>query len=183
MTKKLVSKNEYAELRGVSRQAVYYAIRTGKIADAIQPDGKIDAALADQLWANNTHPTSGYSGHMSKRGQRKAPDIEAVIEVVKGAGINPDAPPPLVESKTLQAAYQARLAQIEYEQKSGQLVDADDVKKAAFKAARVTRDAILAIPDRVAAQFAGMTDPYTIHSTLTQELRGAIEEITKELGE
>lgn len=183
MGNKYVSKAEYAKIRGMNRQAVYAAIKTGRIEAAVQPDGKIDVELADQLWAANTHPSSGYNGHIAKRGERKKADLDTVIAVVSGGGIDPNAPPPLAESKTLQAAYQARLAQIEYEEKSGKLVDADQVKKTAFKAARVTRDAILAIPDRVAAQFAGMTDPFTIHSTLTNELRAAIEEITKEMAE
>lgn len=182
MTIKEMSKTEYAAQRGVTKQAVYAAVRSGRIAGAVLPNGKIDADRADQLWADNTHPSSGYSGHIEKRG-RKTPNLDEVREKASAVGIDPNAPPPLAESKTLQAAYQARLAQIEYEEKSGKLVDADEVKKAAFKAARVTRDAILAIPDRVAAQFAGMTDPFTIHSTLTAELRGAIEEITKDLSE
>lgn len=182
MTQKAASKNEYAQMRGITRQAVYAAIRAGKIADAVLPDGKLDVEAADRLWAANTHPTSGASGHLVKRGKTVKPvDMDVVIDVVRGAGIDPSRPPTLVESKTLQAAYQARLAQIEYEEKSGKLVDAGKVKKTAFNAARMTRDAILAIPDRVAAQFAGMTDPFTIHATLTEELRGAIAEITKEL--
>lgn len=183
MTLKTASKNEYAQLRGVSRQAVYAAIRAGTIAGAVLPDGKLDVEMADQLWAANTHPTRGASGHLVKRGKNKQPDMETVISVVTGAGIDPNRPPTLVESKTLQAAYQARLAQIEYEEKSGKLVDAGKVQKDAFKTARVTRDAILAVPDRVAAQFAGMTDSFAIHAALTNELRGAIEAVTKVLAD
>ena len=45
--------------------------------------------------------------------------------------------------------YAARLAQLEYEERSGALCKVEDVKLAAFKTARLTRDAMLNIPARV----------------------------------
>jgi len=170
-----VNKNEYSRRRGVSRQAVYAAIRTGKITGAVGVDGKIDVALADKLWASNTNPTVGHHGHL-KRTKRKDP--EQVIEAAKKIGIDPNAVPTLIESKTIEAAYKAKLAQLEYEEKTAKLIDIDKVKKEAFRLARITRDAMIAIPDRIAAEIAGMTDPFAIHRKLTDEIRNAISEIS-----
>lgn len=173
---KTASRLEYAKLRGVSRQAVDAAVKTGRIAAAVGPDGRLDIALADKLWAENTNPVQGEHGHVRKRVKKGQ---EEIVEAAKSVGIDPNAPPPLSESKTLEAAYKARLAQIEYEEKSGQLVEADKVKKEAFRTARITRDAMLAIPDRLAAELAGITEPFVIHQKLTAEIRGAIEEVSK----
>lgn len=173
---KTASRAQYAKLRGVSRQAVDAAVKTGRIAAAVLEDGKLDVDLADKLWAENTNPVVGEHGHIRKRKQK---DVESILNVVIDAGIDPNAPPPLAESKTLEAAYKARLAQIEYEEKSGKLVDAEKVKKEAFRTARITRDAMLSIPDRLAAELAGITEPFVIHQKLTAEIRGAIEEVSK----
>ena len=174
--KKTASRAEYAKLREVSRQAVDAAVKSGRIAAAVGEDGRIDVALADKLWAENTNPTQGEHGHIRKR---KKKDVEEIVEAAVAVGIDPNRPPTLAESKTLEAAYKARLAQIDYEERSGQLVDAALVKKEAFRTARITRDAMLAIPDRLSAELAGITEPFIIHQKPMAEIRAAIEEVSK----
>lgn len=171
-----VNKSEYARRRGISPQAVNYAIRKGKIAAAVDDAGMIDVVLADQLYAANTHPTVGWNGH---GGRRKNNSPEEIIENAKKLGVDPSNVPTLVESNTIHAAYKAKLAQIEYEEKVGTLVDTAVVKKEAFRLARITRDAMLSIPDRLSAEIAGMTDAFAIHAKLTDEIRTAIADITK----
>lgn len=171
-----VDKTKYALLRGVTRQAVNAAIRGGKLMGAVGDDGLIDVAKADKLWAENTHPTSGYNGQMKRRGGKRVNNSpEQVIENAKKIGIDPGNVPTLVESKTIEAAYKAKLAQLEYEEKTEKLIDVEKVKKEAFRLARVTRDAMLGIPDRVSAEIAGMTDPFAVHTKLMSEIRNAIE--------
>lgn len=173
-----VDKTNYARMRGVTRQAVNAAIRAGKLMGSVGDDGLIDVELADKLWAENTHPTRGYNGQLKRRGGKRINNSpEEVIENAKKIGIDPGNVPTLVESKTIEAAYKAKLAQIEYEEKVGTLIDAEKVKKEAFRLARVTRDAMLGIPDRVAAEIAGMTDPFAVHTKLITEIRNSIENL------
>lgn len=146
---------------------------------AVGDDGMIDVLLADKLWAENTHPTSGYNGQLKRRGGKRLNNSpEEIIENAKKIGIDPSNVPTLVESKTIEAAYRAKLAQIEYEEKTNKLIEVDKVKKEAFRLARVTRDAMLGIPDRISAEIAGMTDPFAIHAKLIAEVRNAIESIS-----
>ncbi|OXE37434.1 MAG: hypothetical protein CGW95_01400 [Phenylobacterium zucineum] len=173
MTEK-VNKSEYARRRGVTPQAINAAIRAGKITAAVDEKGMIDVALADQLYAANTHPTSGWNGH---GGRRKKNTPEEIVESAKKLGIDPQNVPTLVESKTIEAAYKAKLAQLEYEEKVEKLIEVEKVKKEAFRLARVTRDAMLGIPDRVSAEIAGMTDPFAVHTKLITEIRNAIENL------
>lgn len=172
----LVNKLDYARMRGISRQAVYKAINTGKIVAAVDDNGMIDVEVADRLWAENTHPFAGARSHQKKRGHKKP---EEVIKAAMEIGIDPASVPTLMESKTVEAAYKAKLAQIEYEEKTARLVDAEKIKKEAFRLARVLRDSMMAIPDRLAAELAGVTDPFVVHQKLTDEIRSAISEVAK----
>lgn len=169
-----VSKAVYAQMRGVSKQAVHKACREGRLTAAIQSDGKLDVALADQLWASNTNPVVGWHATMKQR-QKKAK--ETAVEKAIAIGIDPSNVPTLLESKTVEAAFRAKLAQLEYEEKTGKLVPIESVKKEAFRLARIVRDSMFGIADRIAAEIAGMSDPFLIHKKLSQEIRTAIAEI------
>ncbi len=55
MTSRL-SISAYARHRGVSRQAVHLALRTGRIRRSA--DGRIDVEEADRAWLANTAPST-----------------------------------------------------------------------------------------------------------------------------
>ncbi|MDE2623767.1 MAG: hypothetical protein KGM83_11320 [Betaproteobacteria bacterium] len=78
------------------------------------------------------------------------------------------------EASRLLKICQARLAEIELEQKRGELMLVSDHEKTIFNLARLSRDAMLAIPDRLAAELAGISDPFEAHVVLTREIRAAI---------
>jgi hypothetical protein len=169
-----VSKAVYAQMRGISKQAVHKACREGRLTAAIHPDGKLDVELADQLWAANTNPVVGWHSTMKQRQKKLKEDV---VEKAIAVGIDPNAVPTLLESKTVEAAFRAKLAQIEYEEKIGKLVPVESVKKEAFRLARIVRDSMFGIADRIAAEIAGISDPFLIHKKLSDEIRTAIAEI------
>ena len=61
---------------------------------------------------------------------------------------------------------------------AGKYVDADDVKVAAFNKARVVRDSLLNIPERLAAVLAAEGDERRVHQIMVAEIRAACEELT-----
>ena len=61
----------------------------------------------------------------------------------------------------------------------GELVPIEEVKTEVFNVARVVRNNLLNIPDRVSALLASMSDTEKIHETLTEEIRTALEELTQ----
>ena len=81
------------------------------------------------------------------------------------------------QARTISAMYEARLKKIDYETKAGKLVKADKVKSELFKVARVVRDKILNIPNRISDELAITTDPHEIHLKLTRELTDALQEL------
>lgn len=165
MSGKMISMSQYAAMRGITPAAVSAAIHSGRLVEAIKRDGKrikLDADIADREWAANTQGGRGASP------QRLASGID-LPDAIEAADYN--------TSRAKREAYNAELARLEVEEKQGQLVAADDVKKTAFAVARQVRDGLLNIPDRVSAELAAMTDQFEIHRRLTIEIRKALESV------
>ncbi len=162
MARELVNQAEYARRRGVSRQAVSKAIRSGRIKLV---RGKIDTTLADAQWRANTDP---------------APEF-GVKDVDEGPKAKEGLPPSSLSyttSRAIREAYSARLTRLEYEEKVGELISADKVRLQAFNSARRARDLLLAIPDRVAPIVAGIPDQLECHRILLQEIHRVCDELS-----
>lgn len=145
----LMSQRAYARHRGVTHRAVQKALASGRITAT--PDGRIDSALADALWDANTRPSVNAS-------QRGIADY--------------------AEARALREHYRAELARLEYEQRSGKLVDASAVQAAAFGEARRARDLLLTMPDRVAPIIVGLDDAAEVHRIIAAEVERALHELS-----
>lgn len=169
-----VSFREYARQRGISAAAVSKAVKEGRLIHGVVLDdaGKkcIDPDIADAEWAAMTDNTRGAPSHAKPRGH-------GVSTVVQPAAAVADEPPKFMESKAKREAFMAELARLEYEEKSGKLVQVEDVKRESFRVARIVRDSMLNIPDRVAAELAAETDPFRVQQRLAQEIRLALTEL------
>jgi len=169
MPDNVVTVAEYARLKGITNDAVRKAIKAGRLKDALVTNEKgrlrVIPDVADREWQENT-------------AHHRKPGPQAVV----GGAINHD---PLLDddaeipnfnvSRAKREAYQAELARLEYEEKQGTLVNAEAVKKEAFRVARLVRDAMLNIPDRIAAELAADTDTFSVHKRLTAEIRTALK--------
>lgn len=93
------------------------------------------------------------------------------------AGDTPVGAPSLAQSRAVREAYMARLAKLEFEERSGKLVSVDQVKTEAFKLARSVRDAMLNIPDKLAHVLANESDPARVHLRMTAEIRQALSSL------
>ncbi len=152
----LLTARKYARHRGVSHTAVQKAIEQGRIKTA--PDGKIDVEQADRDWGRNSSPVN-------------SPKRVSRVEAPAGG-------PTYAQSRAVRELYLARLAKIEFEERSSKLVSRDDVTVAAFTKARTVRDSLLNIPDRVAALLAAESDPAKAHNILSEEIRKALIELS-----
>ena len=86
------------------------------------------------------------------------------------------------KARAVREHYQARLAKLDFEQRVGSLVSRDEVKIAAFNTLRQFRDAMLNIPDRVAAMLAAEPDPAKCYEILATEIRKALNEFAESNG-
>lgn len=71
----------------------------------------------------------------------------------------------------------AQLAELELMQQTGQLVLAKEVESRVFGMARAGREAIMAMPDRLATLLAAESDPGKVHAMLTAECRKVCEHL------
>ncbi len=156
-----LSVTAYARHRGVSHVAVLKAVKSGRIVK--DADGTIDPVKADTAWQKNTNQAQ----------QRTKPKITSNVIIADEPTIiqQPNAGPSFAQSRAIREAYNARLAKLAYEEKSGSLVSADSVKIAWFNVLRVLRDRALNLPDRLAPLLANETDIKRVRELLDNELR------------
>jgi hypothetical protein len=157
----VLSQRAYARHRGMALSAVQKAISSGRISTL--PDGRIDPDAADREWEANTKARPP--------AVRRQPDDD---QDAFGAA-------QYSKARAVREHYQARLAKIDYEERIGNLVSKDEVQVAAFNTHRVIRDAMLNIPDRVAAMLAAETDEAKCHEVLTTEIRKALNDFADAL--
>ena len=73
----------------------------------------------------------------------------------------------------------ADLREMEVRRKRGDLVEKVKVEAEAFRCGRTVRDALLALPDRLAGVLASESDQKKVHAILTKEIRQALEALCK----
>jgi phage terminase Nu1 subunit (DNA packaging protein) len=166
----LISPAEYARRRGVSRAAVTYAIKAGRITLI---DGKLDPAVADIQWERNTRKAIGRGGRPAEGASSDgaASAVDAAPDRVNAPG-QPERPAHDYESSRAKREYhEAVLAELKARERQGQLVEVARVRMAISDIMRVVADGLERIPDRAAVQIhAGMTQA-DIHAQLERELQ------------
>lgn len=179
-----MSLRAYAKHRGVSLRAVQKALKSGRIAP--RGDGRLDADVADADWARNTAPRPQPS---SQPAQPAASAQSAHHHHSDPPHSNPPrretSDPPKLESgleyskaRAVRESYMARLAKIDFEERTAKLVSSDEVSVAAFNRFRQFRDGMLNIPDRLAAVLAAEKNPRQVHELLATEIRKALTEFS-----
>lgn len=170
----LITQAEYARRRGVAKSAVAKAVSEGRISLI---NGKVDPAVADIQWAQNTRARadSGRAGAQTGSAQGQV----ALTE--ENAPESRDTPPTAADGDDYQvlrvrrerAAVEA--AERDNAKEAGRLVEREPVERATFDAFRALRDAVMSIPPRAAAKVVGMADARDIERAFTEELRAAFE--------
>lgn len=175
-----MSGRAYAKHRGLSHTAVQKAIKEGRIK--VGSDGRILVAQADKSWNANTDPgkqANGLKGSAKKAAPARREDDDEQEE---------RAAPPQQQAadgisyqtqRAIREGYQARLAKLEYESKTGKLGDVDQMRVAQFTMARKARDALLAVPSRVAPLVIGLETVAEIEKILDDEIRVICSEIAR----
>ena len=178
----LVTFSEFSLLKGCTKAAVTYAVKSRIAAAVVEKDGKrwLDRDLALELWNRNTLRNNSAKVSQPDPVEPVAapPPARSRAEVEKRlAQLPDDAIPELNESRARREHYQAELAKLDVDHRRSELVAADAVKKEAFNVAKTVREALINIPDRVANLLAAESDASAIHMALTQEITQALERL------
>ena len=174
----LISQAEYARRRGVAKSAVAKAVKEGRITLI---DGKIDPAVADIQWAQNTRARADAGRPASEQGS-------AMGEQLSASENPPQAPDSASAAKDDYQALRVRreMAAVEREERenakeAGQLVDRATARRGTFDAFRALRDDIMNAPQRAAARVVGMSETREIEHVFVEELRKAFDIAEKRL--
>ena len=147
----LTTQAEYARTKGFSRQFISKMVKKGVLT---LMDGKIDPDQADREISAARDP--------ARDGLRKT-------------GKKPEAASSYWKARTQREQIRAKREALEYGRLVGKLVDAEEVRLAAFNRGRILRDAILNLPDRLSPLLASESDPKKVNVILSKELRAALE--------
>lgn len=145
---------EYADQVGVSPQAVRNAIAEGRIKDGATRNGKlwlIDPEVANREWNKNTTPQKRQSEAIKAGRQRQLGASAGAAAVESGAA---PGVPSQAQGQAIKTAYQAKLLQLEFEERSGKLVSVEEMKRLRFESGRQVRDAVLRIGPQMIGEIA-----------------------------
>ena len=178
---KWISCAELARIRGVSTQAIFELAKAGKLNPAVQqvPGKKRPVIFRDlAIKILDAMPMSKKMAAVESMGPGEMTIVETEPDT-ETENIEEDKIPNIVVSNARAAHFKAKLARLEFLEKSGQLIDAEQVKKEAFRMGRTIRDRVEAIPDRIAAIVAAETNVKKVHKLLAAEFRGVLEDLAK----
>lgn len=172
-----ITLSEYGRIRGVTREAVRQAIIAGRLKNSVKQNEKgkwvVDPGAANIEWELAT----SHKHRPKHLGDTRPADYKPIV--IPGMGKAADSDDPmqvtLAEAQRRAEVAKAEIQEIKLAQLKGELVPVAEVEAEAFKAARTVRDNMLNIPDRVAAEFAGITQSQVIHARLMDEIRKALE--------
>jgi hypothetical protein len=167
MTKELLTPAQYAKNRGVTRQAVFVALKKGKIPFHTTELGKrlIDPVEADKAWRENTRFNSKYH-------------LKSVSEESKFDTLYP----PIEDSRKKLEYHKAKLAEIEQSEKEKELISVESVLQEANEAGKIIRDAISRVPDEVVAELRGRVaedDLRLVHRAIKRRTKENFDEANK----
>lgn len=167
----LIGLRAYSRHRGCSLRAVQKAIASKRISTI---DGKIDPAVADIQWDQNTDPAQRArgGGGAPGRGSREAP-ADSTGQSLPSPGSNVA----YLDSRARREDFEARSAELDYLERAGLLVSTTEVRETMFKRYRTLRDKLLNIPDRIASVIAVERDPVLVHQALTAELKRVLQDL------
>src|SRR4051812_24072212 len=165
----MLSQRAYAKLKGVSPQYINKLVLQGKIP---MVNGQIDPAKADTALENNRDPA--HQGHRKDVPRATEPRVSAPREQSRGS-LN------FLEARTIREQIKAKLDKLEYDRRTGKLVEAEKVKEAAESAFRNTRDRLLILPRSLSAVLAATSKPAEAEQILTDAIFNALQGLSNDI--
>lgn len=184
MAKELISIREYARQRGCSDVAVGHAIRKGKIVEGVKrkPNGAIAGIypeIADKEWGENRRVSykrneklaevlDHAAGNAKPSDDRQAPAVEQDKKFVTRA-----------EADRAKAIFDAKIKELDYKERLGQLVDKGKTYRVLFNAGQELSSNILAIPARITDDMLAAGDRNTAEAILYNALADVLEKLSE----
>lgn len=171
----LVSQSEYARRRDVSRQYVNKLVQQGRIPT--DEKKRIDPDTADAVLQMDADPAR----RLNDPEQENVPDPANSFEEEAAGGAS-GGHTSFARFRSAREAYQAKLAQLDYEERAGQLLRKSEVERETFDVARQVRDRFLALPQELAGALVKLADENEIKKYLRAKIRDTLMEVADDVG-
>ena len=182
--RRVISLSAYARHRGTSRQ---YISRLAKEGVLVMRDGFVEVEASDAVL--DDRPTALEVPSPAERSPSGA-----------AAASSRQQPITFAQAKLAETVERVKLLRMERERRAGKLLNRDDVQAEQFNAARIIRDGMVNLPDRVcgaisseiaallvalglSADLARTLDMSKIHSIISKEVRSALNETAGRLAD
>ncbi|WP_264377054.1 hypothetical protein [Wolbachia endosymbiont (group B) of Ochlodes sylvanus] len=152
-----ITQTEWAREIGVSKQYVCYLVKKGIVE---LEDGLISREQANEAVAAIRDPSQPL--------RRKNPENENTSNLSTM----------LLKTRIKNEMERGKLLEAKAKAEIGELVAVEEVKRDAFNVARVVRNNLLNIPNRVSALLASLSDTEKIHMALTEEITNSLQELS-----
>jgi hypothetical protein len=170
-----ISLRAYARMRGCSLPAVQKAIASKRITTL--PDGSIDPERANQEWARNT-----FAGQTVNRTAAAAPK-ERVSPMPEQPTATGDPVAQYLRARAVKTSFEARTAQLEYEERAGKLIQAVRASEYAASFSAIVKDHLQARADRLALMLAAVNDEKAIHRLLKNDDEAVLRKVSKAIAD
>tara|TARA_B100000965_G_scaffold406812_1_gene448924 strand:- start:5198 stop:5713 length:516 start_codon:yes stop_codon:yes gene_type:complete len=160
----LIDAKAYAEHRNVSGAMVTKYLQQGMIPSAqrIGRSWKIDPVLADKELAEV----------LGEAKPKKKPEKKVELDIQNG---HQTGTPSFAANRAIKELYAARIAKLDFEERSKKLVSLSEVKLKLARLHIAVRDNLRSVPDRIAPVVAAETDQSRIHAAILKEIGIALE--------
>jgi hypothetical protein len=165
---KLVTRADYAQMRGCSRAAVTRAVQRGQITLV---RGLVDVHQADEQWPRTERRRPSRPRQPKPPAQTSAPN---------GNGAAPTTDRSYWDRRAETEKHRALLTELELKERLGDLVDRKTVEQSQTEAYRVVRERLETISDRVSAALVGKTEP-EIRAVVDAEVGAVLDELDGKL--
>lgn len=176
------TKSELAARLKVSVKRVTSAIERGAISpECIGHDERGQRFIADMERAEAQFRAADSRISRADVEVQAPKELPVLPEGVDPASLGDGLMPPdgidLNAARTIREWWAALAERADYERKAGRLIEREEVKREAFAVFRATRDAFLALPERVAEDAAAETDPQRVYSRLKSEVTRILDDL------
>ena len=178
----LLSRSQYAARKGVAGRTIGKYVQAGVIPlwdNKIWPE-EADKCLDDYLieplgsGRRNMEMSDSNNNNNNKSDTVTAPKRRPNL-------LKPKKPKnTYTEARTVEKNLKIELLKLDVALKKGKMILAEDVEQAAYSAARMMRDRMLNIPDRVASVIAAETDEVKVREYITDQIESELTTILQE---
>ena len=173
-----ISIRAYARMRGCSESAVRKAIASKRIRP--EADGSIDSDRANRDWEQNTFAAATLRPAPAKPYKPPRPQPRAAMPHVTSVESPPSDPvQSFLRARAVKETFNAKVAQMEYEERAGRLIQASRAAEYASTFSSIVKDHLMAMPDRLAPVLAAVDDEHAAHRILLNDVSAVLKKLSK----